>query len=88
MERCAYILQKMEGREGDLCDMLLYAVIRLSALAPGLQNTLPATPIHILKFCNPEAFALPGLPSHVPKEFNIKNDKVPLRSVLNFVYVC
>lgn len=54
MERCAYILQKMEGREGDLCDMLLYAVIRLSALAPGLQNTLPATPIHILKLCNPE----------------------------------
>ncbi|KAK4396923.1 hypothetical protein Sango_1528900 [Sesamum angolense] len=78
MERCADILGKLEGRKDDLCALLLYAVIRVAALAPCFPRPIRSTPNLEMKFSDSSTSALANLRCHLLDEVKVKDGEVPL----------
>ncbi|KAL0410508.1 UNVERIFIED_CONTAM: hypothetical protein Slati_3640500 [Sesamum latifolium] len=79
METCADILGKLEGRKDDLCALLLYAVIRVAALAPCFARPIRSTSNLEVKFSDSSTSALANLCCHLPDAVRVKDGEVPLR---------
>ncbi|KAK4415671.1 hypothetical protein Salat_2674500 [Sesamum alatum] len=82
MEWCAGILGKLKGRKDDLCALLLYAVIRMAALAPCFPRPIRSTSNLEWKFSDSSTSALANLHCHLPDELKVKDGEVPLRLLL------
>ncbi|XP_051131557.1 uncharacterized protein LOC127251748 isoform X2 [Andrographis paniculata] len=82
MEACVDILKKIEGQKGDLCNSLLYAVIRMASLAPCFQRVTPSSINFGMKINDPRILAAANLLGHGRDEFNFGNEVVPLRLLL------
>ncbi|KAG8376143.1 hypothetical protein BUALT_Bualt09G0032600 [Buddleja alternifolia] len=82
MDACADILRKLQGRQGNLCALLLYTVIRMAAFAPCSPSAMPSTSNLDVKFSDASTSALTNLLGHLPNEFKFNNEEIPLRLLL------
>ncbi|PIN17265.1 hypothetical protein CDL12_10067 [Handroanthus impetiginosus] len=82
MEEYADVLGKLDGYKGDLCALLLYAVIRVAALAPRFPRVIQSTSNLEMKFSDSSTSALAKLIGYLPSEFTSKNGEIPIRLLL------
>ncbi|KAI3443639.1 hypothetical protein Pfo_000304 [Paulownia fortunei] len=82
MEWCADILGKLDGNKGDLCALLLYNVIRVTAFAPCFPRAIPSISNLKMKFSESSTSAPANLVGHLPNDFTFKNGEIPFRLLL------
>ncbi|KAL1547764.1 hypothetical protein AAHA92_16081 [Salvia divinorum] len=79
LEECAHILEKLDGKKGDLCYSLLYNVFRVAALAPCFPHAMLSDSTLDAKCRDLNATALANLVCYIPKQCTFKNGEIPLR---------
>ncbi|KAL7114204.1 hypothetical protein ACP275_04G105800 [Erythranthe tilingii] len=78
LEMCADILMKCDWHKRNLPGLLLHNVIRMAALAPCFQHTLPSMYDLDVKFNDSSSSTLANLVGQSTDEFTVKNGEIPL----------
>ncbi|GAV77682.1 hypothetical protein CFOL_v3_21153 [Cephalotus follicularis] len=82
---CTEILGKLEGH-GMLSNLLSRAVVRVAVSVPTYNSLLPLTPILDAKSIHGNNTVFLKLLTHLPKEFSLKNQEIPLRLLIWYLH--
>ncbi|KAI3714570.1 hypothetical protein L6452_21526 [Arctium lappa] len=81
MESCADILGKLK-EHGMLSCSLLYAVVRVAAMATQFRYTMQVTPVRVVQSTDGSSHAISKLVHYIPKRISFDNQELQLRLLL------